>query len=113
MLGNSLVGKLSVSNFASFILKRKFVEIEESILEKTIKIEKNEKADKNAIQKSDAEVKIYDKSNPNLAFFNKFFKNIFTEIIYKNFEYVVYLNSKLMENVKFFLKIGYHFRATK
>ena len=50
MLGNSLVGKLSITNFAAFILKRKFIEIEENILEKTIKIEKTDKNDKNVTQ---------------------------------------------------------------
>ena len=98
MLGNSLVGKLSITNFASFILKRKFVEIEENILEKILKIEKTDKNDKNSTQSTHIEIKTNDKS-PNLAFFNKFFKNIFSEIVYKNYEYVVFFNSKLMENV--------------
>ena len=83
MLGNSLVGKLSITNFAAFILKRKFIEIEENILEKTIKIEKTDKNDKNVTQT--VEIKTSEKS-PNLAFFNKFFKNIFSEIVYKNYE---------------------------
>lgn len=101
MLGNSLVGKLSITNFASFILKRKFVEIEENILEKTVKYEKSEKGDKNVVQTSLVEIKSNDKS-PNLAFFNKYFKNIFAEIIYKNYEYVIFFNSKLIENVIIF-----------
>ena len=105
MLGNSLVGKLSITNFAAFILKRKFIEIEENILEKTIKIEKTDKNDKNVTQT--VEIKTSEKS-PNLAFFNKFFKNIFSEIVYKNYEYVVFLNSKLMENVNYIYNLGHN-----
>ena len=100
MLGNSLVGKLSITNFASFVMKRKFVEIEENILEKTVKYEKSEKGDKNIPQSSLIEIKSNDKS-PNLAFFVKYFRNIFTEIVYKNYEYVIFFNSKLVENVLF------------
>jgi hypothetical protein len=79
-------------------MKRKFVEIEENILEKTLKLEKSEKGDKSIQQTSLIEIKSNDKS-PNLAFFVKYLKNIFSEIIYKNYEYVIFFNSKLMENV--------------
>jgi hypothetical protein len=85
LIGTNLSGKQSLSQFSSFIKKKKFVEIDESILDKTLKAEKTEKQS----SKQD-----------NLAFWNKYIKKILTEATFKGIEYVLYFGSKIMENVK-------------
>ena len=84
IMGTNLIGKQSLSHFSAFTGKQNFIEIDETILEKSLK---QEKSDKLAAIKD------------NLAFWNKYIKRILSDIVYKNSKYVLYFGSKIMENV--------------
>lgn len=67
LVSYTLAGKLLISNFAAFVEKRNFYDVDETILMK----------DEN--------------------YFNNFFKKILLETIYKNQEVVLFLNNKMLE----------------
>lgn len=86
IIGSNHCGKQSLSQFSSFIKNKKFLEIDETILDTTA-------------LRTDKSDKLYTKQD-NLTFWNKYIRKILNEAAFKGTEYVLYFSSKIMENVK-------------